>query len=135
MNGLSGKLRRPAMTPQTVSIGIGAFVLNRLFPRSCHVAPPMSHTVQLGFEGTVYPIGGMTGVALVVRDPFVGVVFSRQRGALRILQVVHKRRHGMTGSARMYGLGLLKEERGRVEKREPRQQEQANEQHQVISAP
>src|SRR5262245_12987501 len=77
MNGLARKLWRPAMTNQTVSVWIGAFVQDGLCPRPHHVAPPVSQAIQLGLEGTVYPIGGMAGVALVVRDPFVGVMFGR----------------------------------------------------------
>src|SRR5262244_332090 len=124
MNNLSRKFRRPTMTRQTVGVGIGAFVQDRLCPRARHVAPPVSQTVQLGMESTVYSIGGMEGVALVVSDPFVGVVFGRQRGTLRILQVVHKRRHGMARGTRMYGLGLFKEQSCRVHERERGQQEQ-----------
>src|SRR5262244_2799710 len=86
MNRLSLELLRPSMTRQTVGVGKGAVVPNGLCPRSRHVEPPVAQTVQLGLEGAVYPIGGVTGVALVVRDPFVGVVFSRQSGALRIVQ-------------------------------------------------
>src|SRR3954451_22283318 len=83
MNGLPLKLRRPAVTNQTIGVRIGAFIQDGLCPRPRYVAPPVSQAVQFGLEGTVYSIGGMAGVALMVCDPFVGVVFSRQRGALR----------------------------------------------------
>ncbi len=111
---IGSEVFRRTVTLQAVCVRkrLVEFNLLRHFQKSI-VSRHVAHACQLGFNGTQEAVIGMTGIALIIKDPAVAKMHRGQGFALWIVQIVHPRRHSMTISAETHMFGPLERERKR----------------------